>query len=118
MKTIDAILRAFVALMVNALMGAVMASLVGAAPLAGAGAGMVLGTLLSGMMHGSGLMMAGVLTEVWTGELVKKLRSGLEGSWLDGIHCEQRRDPSGRGWRGPRRAHQQHHLPHTQTGTE
>lgn len=85
MKTIDTILKAFVALMVNALMGAVMANLVGAAPLAGAGAGMVLGTLLSGMMHGSGLMMAGVLTEVWTGELVKKLRSGLEGSWLDGI---------------------------------
>jgi hypothetical protein len=29
--------------------------------------------------------MAAVLTEVWTGELVKSLRSGLEGSWLDGV---------------------------------
>lgn len=29
--------------------------------------------------------MAGILTEVWTGELVKSLRSGLEGSWLDGV---------------------------------
>lgn len=29
--------------------------------------------------------MAGILTEVWTGELVKVLRSGLTGSWLDGV---------------------------------
>lgn len=29
--------------------------------------------------------MAGILTEVWTGELVKSLRSGLAGSWLDGV---------------------------------
>ncbi len=29
--------------------------------------------------------MAGILTEVWTGELVKRLRSGLAGSWLDGV---------------------------------
>lgn len=26
-----------------------------------------------------------MLTEIWTGELVKSLRSGLEGSWLDGV---------------------------------
>lgn len=29
--------------------------------------------------------MATILTEVWTGECVKSLRSGLDGSWLDGI---------------------------------
>ena len=30
-------------------------------------------------------MRAGVLKEIWTGELVKALRAGLEGSFLDGI---------------------------------
>ena len=29
--------------------------------------------------------MAGVLKEVWTGELVKALRAGMEATWLDGI---------------------------------
>jgi len=29
--------------------------------------------------------MAGVLTEVWTGELVKSLRRGMEATWLDGV---------------------------------
>ncbi len=29
--------------------------------------------------------MAGVLKEIWTGEMVKSLRRGLDGSWLDGV---------------------------------
>lgn len=32
-----------------------------------------------------GVLRAGVLKEIWTGELIKALRGGLEGSWLDGI---------------------------------
>ena len=33
----------------------------------------------------NGILRAGVLKEIWTGELVKALRAGLEGSFLDGI---------------------------------
>ena len=33
----------------------------------------------------NGILRAGVLKEIWTGELVKALRGGLEGSFLDGI---------------------------------
>ena len=32
-----------------------------------------------------GVMRAGVLKEIWTGEMVKALREFLAGSWLDGI---------------------------------
>lgn len=31
------------------------------------------------------VLRAGVYTEIWTGELVKALRAGLAGSWLDGV---------------------------------
>lgn len=33
----------------------------------------------------SGVLRAGVLREIWTGEVVKALKAGLDGSWLDGI---------------------------------
>ncbi|MBQ4366836.1 MAG: hypothetical protein II786_01970, partial [Muribaculaceae bacterium] len=36
-------------------------------------------------MAPAGALRAGVLTEVWTGELVKYLRRGLEATFLDGI---------------------------------
>lgn len=41
----------------------------------------------SGLFGGpsAGLVRAGVYTEIWTGELVKALRNGLSGSWLDGV---------------------------------
>lgn len=38
------------------------------------------------MPHGAA--MAGVLTEIWTGELIKSLRGFLDGSWLRGVPDE------------------------------
>lgn len=72
------------AVLVNCLMGSAGAYAIGADPLAGAGvmtaAGAVFGNLVP-----AGALGAGVYTEVWTGELVKYLRRGLEATWLDGI---------------------------------
>lgn len=72
------------ALMVNCLMGATCASVVGADPLAGAGVMSAIG-IVCGNLVPQGAFGAGVYTEVWTGELVKYLRRGLEATWLDGI---------------------------------
>lgn len=75
------------ALLFNAIMGAFLATAVGISPVVGAlGAEAIasIPSLISGSAT-SGIMRAGVLTEVWTGELVKSLRAGLEASWLDGI---------------------------------
>ena len=54
--------------------------------------GLVVAVTLNVMAAGAGLLpvengilRAGVLKEIWTGELVKALRAGLEGSFLDGI---------------------------------
>lgn len=44
------------------------------------GAGMLLGC-----KNEQGCLRVGVLKEIWTGELVKALRAGLEATWLDGI---------------------------------
>lgn len=78
------ILKAMTALLFNSVMGVTVALLLGINPMVGA----VLANLASailGQFAPKGALQAGVLTEVWTGELVKSLRSGLEGSWLDGI---------------------------------
>lgn len=72
------------ALLFNAVMGVVLAFVIGVAPVYGAVAA-VGGSLLLGSFMPVGGLMAGVLTEVWTGELVKKLRSGDKASFLDGI---------------------------------
>lgn len=71
-------------LLFNAVAGAVLATTVGLSPLAGA-IGM---NVVSGVIGGTlpaGTLRAGVLKEIWTGELVKSLRAGLEGTWLDGV---------------------------------
>lgn len=41
--------------------------------------------MLMGYHPMKGCLRAGVYKEVWTGELVKALRAGLEATWLDGI---------------------------------
>lgn len=41
--------------------------------------------MLMGISPLKGCLRAGVLKEVWTGELVKALRAGLEATWIDGI---------------------------------
>jgi len=72
------------AVLINSVMGATLGTALGVDPTAGA---VVLNTiaLFAGNMVPSGALGAGVLTEIWTGELVKSLRAGLDGSWLEGI---------------------------------
>ena len=42
-------------------------------------------SLLAGHFLPLDALCEGVLTEIWTGELVKKNKAGLDGSWLNGI---------------------------------
>lgn len=79
-----AILKSLAAVIVNGFMGAVIAQLIGVSPIAGALALNAV-AVAAGAFAPKGALRAGVLTEVWTGELVKALRSGLEGTWLDGV---------------------------------
>ena len=74
------------ALVFNAVMGATMGGAVGIDPRTGAiGANAVAAVCGLFKMAPAGSLRAGVLTEVWTGELVKYLRRGLEATFLDGI---------------------------------
>ena len=74
------------ALVFNAVMGATMGGAVGINPMTGAiGANAVAAVCGMFNMAPAGSLRAGVLTEVWTGELVKYLRRGLEATLLDGI---------------------------------
>lgn len=74
----------FTALLFNAIAGATLAGTAGLSPLAGA-LGMNVLAAVIGQAAPDGSLREGVYTEIWTGELVKALRSGLEGSWLDGV---------------------------------
>ena len=72
------------AVLVNCLMGSTLAAVVGVDPAVGAvGLNVVAATV--GNVAPAGSLRAGVYTEIWTGELVKYLRRGLEATWLDGI---------------------------------
>lgn len=74
------------ALVFNAVMGATMGGAVGINPMTGAiGANAVAAVCGMFNLAPAGSLRAGVLTEVWTGELVKYLRSVLEATFLDGI---------------------------------
>ena len=79
-----AIIKICTALLLNAVVGAIAASLLGFDAMVGALVAAVLSVALGEFMP-RGAACAGVLTEVWTGELIKLLRSGLDGSWLQGI---------------------------------
>lgn len=79
------IMMFFAAILFNAVMGATICAAMGFAPVAGAVGMNAVGVLMGMAGQGAPVLRAGVYTEVWTGELVKVLRSGLEGSWLDGI---------------------------------
>lgn len=72
------------AVLVNCVMGSTLAAVVGVDPTVGAvGLNVVAATF--GNVVPAGGLCAGVYTEIWTGELVKHLRRGLEATWLDGI---------------------------------
>lgn len=74
--------KVFMALLINATLGLTAALAVGAPPIFGAVGACALSTLTGG---GSGALNAGVLVEVWTGELIKKLQADERGKWLEGI---------------------------------
>ncbi len=84
MEKMNRILMMFAALLFNALAGATLAQTVGLSPMTGA-LGMNVLAAVIGQTAPAGSLREGVFVEIWTGELVKSLRSGLEGSWLDGV---------------------------------
>ena len=73
------------ALVVNFVMGALIGTAAGFNPAICAVGSVGVGTALSFVPFAESALREGVFTEIWTGEVVKKLRSGLDGSWLDGI---------------------------------
>lgn len=80
----NGLLKGFSAVIVNCVMGATFALLLGVTPWFGALALNAVALLAGGFMPG-GSLCEGVLTEIWTGEMVKALRGKLAGTWLDGI---------------------------------
>ena len=76
---------AILAVLLNSLMGATLAQSVGIDALTGAGVANVVAVAASSMDWMPAGLRAGVLTEVWTGELVKQLRGWMEATWLNGI---------------------------------
>lgn len=74
----------FAAVLFNCLMGGTLAAAAGLSPMTGA-VGMNVLAALVGQAAPAGSLRAGVYTEIWTGELVKYLRRGLEATFLDGI---------------------------------
>ena len=77
-------LKAASGLLFNAVMGFVLAFALGVFPAVGAVAA-VGGTMMLGGFMPKGVAMDGVLTEVWTGELIKALRAGDKATFLDGL---------------------------------
>ena len=78
------VMMTLVGVLVNAVMGATLAPFVDVSPVAGA-VGLTVVAAVVGPQIPAGALGAGVYTEVWTGELVKALRRGLEATWLNGI---------------------------------
>lgn len=76
--------KAITGLIFNALLGGIMAAVTGIAPALGAVFFVALSLVLGAFMP-AGSLMAGVLTEVWTGEMVKKMRAGDVATFLDGL---------------------------------
>lgn len=70
--------------LLNGVVGIAFGMALGFSPMEGAVGANVLATVLGGVMP-VGVLRAGVLTEIWTGELVKALRGRMAGTWLDGI---------------------------------
>lgn len=73
------------ALLFNTLTGVAFASVLGFSPAAGAVGMNVVGALMGMVPQNVPVLREGIYTEIWTGELVKVLRAGLEGTWLSGI---------------------------------
>ena len=77
-------LKAMTALLFNAVMGIMLAAFMGVSATAGAATAVGV-SLAAGKYMPSGSLCEGVLTEVWTGELIKALRAGDVATFLDGL---------------------------------
>lgn len=84
MKKIIPLLMAMFAICINAFMGGLAGVSLGLSPIAGASGGILAGLFMH-LMSPAGSLVAGVLVEVWTGEMVKKLNAAITATWLDGI---------------------------------
>lgn len=73
------------AVLFNCLAGVLFAATVGTDPVTTMAVANGMGLIAGAVPQMSGVLRAGVLKEVWTGELIKALRAGLEATWLDGI---------------------------------
>lgn len=69
----------------NCLAGAVLAHTADISPVLGAVAMNGVAAIAGMFPSETGIVRAGVYVEIWTGEMVKALRAGLVGTWLDGI---------------------------------
>lgn len=79
------ILMMLIGIMVNCVMGATAGVLLDVSPeMCAIGANVVAGAVCL-MPKEAGCAMEGVLVDVWIGEVVKKLRGMLAGTWLQGI---------------------------------
>lgn len=81
------ILQAVTALLLNTLSGATLAFLLGIPPIWGAILAIVGSVLLSIYLPASKypILRAGVLREIWSGEMAKRLHRSEGATWLDGI---------------------------------
>lgn len=77
-------LKLFSRVLVCATMGLILAVAVGVPASAGAATAVGVSALAGNFMP-KGVACAGVLTEIWTGELIKTLRAGDTATFLDGI---------------------------------
>lgn len=78
------LIKVFTALLFNAIMGALIALLLGYNPFWGAAVASLV-AIAAGTFMPKGSAYAGVLKEVWTGELIKAMRAYLDASWLVGV---------------------------------
>lgn len=78
------IMTMLAAVLFNCLTGGTLAMAAGLSPVLGA-VGMNALAMVLGRPAPEGVLREGVYREIWTGELVKALRSLLAGTWLDGV---------------------------------
>lgn len=81
-----ALSRIFVAVMINGVVGAAVGSLLGFDAAVSAGVANVVAVVVSAVGMPVGAMRVGVLTEIWTGEMIKAFRTAPEQlGWYDRI---------------------------------
>jgi hypothetical protein len=72
------------AVLFNGVVGAIVGPMLGVSAAIGAAVCIAIAIAVSGMLP-EGVLRDGVLTEIWTGEMIKRLRAGLEATWLQGV---------------------------------